>query len=213
MLSKEEVITILQEIETTHNIIIIYAFLGGSRHFNTHIEESDYDIFYVYEGELGRYRRSIDNHNFGGFPHEIFLKRLLQGVHYYHIDNLQPNVVYIPNEKFTIEYLNELVPQIDINVTLLSLQNSIVNIYRRKEPLCGKYERRILRHTLNYLWIQENKSLLYPTDVKVCLEYFNDRDWYLTAKYILNNSVQNKEKSNDLVPLFKSIVEAYYNGN
>ncbi len=205
----------LHRIETERNITIIYAMLGGSRHFNNNKDDSDYDVFYIYEGEKigSRCLDKVENYSFLGRLHSDYLEALLRSQSFYIRDMLRPKLTYISNKLFTEDYVRDLYPKLDVNEALGTMTNNVYNSYRnwsninKNSYLSTKLYRNMLRQSMNYLWAVENNSFLYSMDTRVLVEYFDDRSWYQSAKYILANlDLEILERTPDLDELFREVM-------
>lgn len=214
-MDKESIIIKLKEKESEYGINIIYAWLGGSRNCNIHTEDSDYDIFFVYEGITNKYGMNSRsdcncdcNYGIVGVKYSRFLFSVSSGERKYALDNIRASTIYISNKKFITECYN-LALTVDYTKFLLTFKRAIKQIYAGNYPITTKTYKKMLMFAMRYLWVEANQLCMYPVDTHILLEYFIDESWYNSAKYVLNYSDKNLvlQNSSDLITLFENIIE------
>jgi len=147
----------LKIIEKEENIKIIYAFLGGSRAFNIHTDDSDYDVYFVFDGKVMTIKRDVDNVSYKGYSRTMYTDWVLGGANFYFIDGLRCSEVYINTE--------------DYHTNLLSLIDEEKIYHKVRERLSIQVKNHKDKRHKDYLqyrlkWMNENKSIYYPLIVQ-----------------------------------------------
>lgn len=204
-MEKEFVLTKLREKESEYDIDIIYAYLGGSRQFNTHTDKSDYDIYFVYKGEPSKYGINWSdcdgncNYSIVGIKHSLIIFDITSGERKYALDSFRASVVYIPNDEFVTECYN-LALTVDYNKFSLTFKKAADYVYTNFS-ITTKKRKQILMFAMRHLWTEANRSCMHPVDTRVLVEYFIGANWYDSAKSVLDNC------DSDLTLLLESIIE------
>lgn len=195
MITKTYVKNYLQQLAVDEGITIIYAILGGSRAFNNFLDVSDWDIYFVFDGNQNYIKRheNIDGNSvtFKGYKREIYVEFVQKGASFYMIDGLRCSEIYYDTENFH----NKLLSSIDYDMDEGGRTVFEGIIYRIKRHIKHNYTCVVLAGTnvstkkyrialymyIRLLWINANNSVLYPLDRNILLQDFVNEDWYTDA--------------------------------
>jgi len=189
----ETVLAFVAQMETQRNIDIVYAALGGSHGFNTARSYSDYDIYFVYTGDIPKTIREYYTYDDKTYSlsaiHKDVYQEIVDAGMFFSIDNLRASTVYINDDDFANTILN------NADVDLINMQKSLRGLINTRykhcisttqEPESKKYLQAGLA-LMRLYWIIENNTYTYPLDFAVLLELYTEEIWYDELKYVHDN--------------------------
>ena len=220
MVTRAQVGNYLQQLEIDEGVTIFYCILGGSRGFNNFNPDSDWDIFFVYDGGSDNYIRRDElfqgeKITFKGYNREIYTEFVQKGINFYAIDGLRCAEVYYDTEDFHNTLLNSI--DYDLDEGGRTVFEGIVYRIRRLVKhfyacivLAGtnvptKKYRFALYLYVRLLWIEANGSVLYPLNRDELLQDLVDEDWYNEAVNIFSITEQITSRNNIIDELLEQV--------
>ena len=156
MITKEQIIQKLKEIEKTHKIQILYAAESGSRAWGFDNQESDYDIRFIYKHKLNNYltiKPTKDTIEYNDGLYDIVgwdIKKALY-LHYKSNPSLREwlisNIIYIPNQYNIFEGLE------GFDYTILKYHYSTMAYKNWKKFQIKKFKDFTINHAKKYAYI------------------------------------------------------------
>jgi len=180
---------VLEEAQRKYRIKVIYAYLGGSNQMNFNDERSDWDVFFIFNGEQDEIFLKTKYNNYRIHLHGRNMS-IIDNTNHWHIDGFKnPKEIFIDN----IELRQNYTDNID-SISLPEFRLSLVReIKLSRDKIAGigngrfhkKNYIQALIHVMRLLWTFRHNSANYPVDVREIMIEFKDKTWFTTLRQLI----------------------------